>query len=85
MQRALAALRACGAGDVTPPRRFNDGHHEGCQRESTRYLCVPDCPVPREQAFLKAMRGKQYGEEETRDAFAWFSRGWRAALDKVRV
>lgn len=28
--------------------------------------------------FSKAMAGKQYGAEETRDAWAWFLTGWLA-------
>lgn len=31
-----------------------------------------------EQAFKKAMEGCQYGEDETRDALAWFRLGWNA-------
>jgi hypothetical protein len=30
-------------------------------------------------AFVKAMKGRQYGIEETADAFLWFENGWKAA------
>lgn len=32
------------------------------------------------QAFAKEMEGRQYGPEETRDAFGWFKTGWEAAM-----
>ncbi len=35
---------------------------------------------PIKEAFKKAMKGKQYGEEETRDAYAWFKEGWKARM-----
>jgi len=31
-----------------------------------------------DEAFAKAMEGRQYGEDETRDARAWFHAGWEA-------
>ena len=34
-------------------------------------------------AFAKAMRGRSYGPEETRDARDWFTYGWAAAIDSL--
>lgn len=31
-----------------------------------------------DNAFAREMHGKQYGEQETRDAYDWFKAGWKA-------
>jgi hypothetical protein len=35
-------------------------------------------PVCR-NAFQRAMRGHQFGRDELREAFIWYSEGWRAS------
>jgi hypothetical protein len=36
-----------------------------------------------EKAFLKEMENRQYGEEETRDAWGWFIAGWVASAARI--
>lgn len=45
----------------------------GAEREMTR-----DEFGNLDRAFKKAMEGRQYGREETEDARAWFTAGWRS-------
>ncbi len=49
----------------------------GC-RENDSAPHGPECGRT-EAAFQVAMRGRQYGTEETSDARAWFRAGWKAA------
>lgn len=34
-------------------------------------------------AFYTSMEGRQYGTEETSDAFLWFEAGWQAARNRL--
>lgn len=38
-------------------------------------------PLPIRTAFYREMKDRQYGEEETADAYLWFCDGWLARDD----